>query len=150
MDSVNYENKSFAHNAHSIGASEYHLQWATKYRYETLEKESHWKDCETAIRDVAKRHGIEIIELGVMPDHVHTVVVLSPDMSPSRAVALLKGGSAYELFRSHPNFRKTYWCGHFWSRGYFYRSVSNVTDDVVRRYVREDNTQRQSRQRKLT
>ena len=147
MDSVNYENKNLVHNAHSVGASEYHLQWATKYRHESLAKESHWKDCEIAIHDVAKRHGIEIIELGVMPDHVHTVVVLSPDMSPSHAVALLKGGSAYQLFRSHPNFRKQFRKGHFWSRGYFYRSVSNVTDDVVRRYVREDNSQRQ---RKLT
>ncbi len=33
--------------------------------------------------------------------------------------------------------------GHFWGSGYFYMSVSNVTEDIVRRYVREDNTQRQ-------
>lgn len=145
MVSGNYEYKNMAHNAHSVGASEYHLQWVTKYRYETLAKESHWKDCEVAIRSVAERHGIQIIELGVMEDHVHVVVTIPPEMSVSDAIGLLKGGSSYELFRSHPNFRKTYRKGHFWGRGYFYRSVSNVTDDVVRRYVREDNTQRQRR-----
>jgi putative transposase len=145
MGSGNYENKNFAHNAHSVGASEYHLQWVTKYRYETLAKESHWKDCETAIRSVAEKHGIKIIELGVMEDHVHVVVTIPPEMSVSHAIGLLKGGSSYEMFRKHPNFRKRYWNGHFWGRGYFYRSVSNITDDVVRRYVREDNSQRQKR-----
>ncbi len=143
MNSGNYENKNLAHDAHSVGVNEMHLQWCTKYRHSTLRKESHYLDCETVIRSVAQRHGIRIIELGVMPDHVHAVVALPPDMSPSHAVGLLKGASSYELFRAHPNFRKTYWGGHFWSRGYFYRSVSQVTEDVVRRYVREDNIQHQ-------
>lgn len=139
MDSGNYENKNLAHNAHSVGVSEYHLQWCTKYRYDTLEKESHNTDCKDALRTVAERHGIRITEIGVMPDHVHVVAFLPPEMSPSRAIGLLKGGSSYELFRSHPNFRKTYRNGHFWSRGYFYRSVSDVDEEKVRRYVREDN-----------
>jgi putative transposase len=95
------------------------------------------------VRAVAERHGIKIREIGVMPDHVHVVAILPPEMSVSKAIGLLKGGSSYELFRKHPNFRKRYWNGHFWGRGYFYRSVSDITEDVVRRYVREDNTQRQ-------
>lgn len=143
MDSGNCKNKNLAHNAHSVGASEYHLQWCTKYRYETLAKESHWKDCETAISSAAERHGIKIIELGVMEDHVHVVITIPPDMSVSTAIGLLKGASSYDLFRKHPNFRKRYWKGHFWGRGYFYRSVSDITEDVVRRYVQEDNNQRQ-------
>ncbi len=145
MGSGNYENKSLAHNAHSVGVSEYHLQWCTKYRYDALEKESHNKDCEDAVRNVAERHGIQITDVGVMPDHIHIVALLPPNMSPSKAVGLLKGGSSYELFRSHPNFRKTYWNGHFWSRGYFYRSVSDVDEERVRRYVREDNLPLQRR-----
>ncbi len=145
MNSGNYKNKNLAHNAHSVGASEYHLQWVTKYRYETLAKESHWKDCEIAIKNAAKRYGIEIIELGVITDHVHAVVTIPPEMSVSHAIGLLKGASSYDLFRLHPDFRKTYWNGHFWGRGYFYRSVSNITDDVVKRYVREDNNQKQKR-----
>ena len=148
MNSVNSEqqNKNLSdcvRNSRSVGYSEYHLQWVTKYRYKTLGKESHFIDCESAIRSVAERHGIQIKELGVMPDHVHVVAVLPPEMSVSTAIGLLKGGSSYEMFRKHPNFRMRYWKGHFWGRGYFYRSVSNITEDVVRRYVREDNTQRQ-------
>ncbi len=104
MNSGNLVNNNLAHNARSVGASEYHLQWVTKYRYETLAKESHWKDCEDAIRSAAKRHGIEIIELGIMEDHVHVIVVIPPNLSVSHAIGLLKGGSSYDLFRKHPNF----------------------------------------------
>lgn len=139
MTSGTQENKNLVHDAHAVGINEMHLQWCTKYRYGTLAKESHNIDCETVIKSAAKRHGIEIIEIGIMENHIHLVVVLPPTMSPSKAIGLLKGASSYELFRLHPNFRKTYWGGHFWSRGYFYRSVSNVTDDIVRKYVREDN-----------
>jgi putative transposase len=145
MTSVNYENKNLAHAAHAVGVNEMHLQWCTKYRKEVLRKESHYHDCEKAVRAAAERHGIQLVELGVMEDHVHAVAVLPSTMSPSKAVGLLKGASSYDLFRLHPNFRKTYFGGHFWSRGYFYRSVSDVTDDTVRRYVREDNSQAQRR-----
>lgn len=80
-----------------------------------------------------------------MPDHVHVVVLLSQDMSLAKAVGLLKGGSSYVMFRAHPNFTRRYAKGHFWSRGYFYRSVSEVTEEVVRTYVREDNDPHQLR-----
>ena len=84
MDSGNYKNKNFVHDVHSIGVSEYHLQWVTKYRYETLLNESHYKDCETASKSAAERHGITIKKLGVMPDHVHMIVFLPPEMRCQR------------------------------------------------------------------
>ena len=71
MNSGDYKNKNFAHDVHSIGISEYPLQWVTKYRYETLLKESNYKDCETALKNAADRHGIIVKELSVMPNHVH-------------------------------------------------------------------------------
>ena len=143
MNSVNSE--KFAHAAHSVGVSKYHLQWVTKCRYKTLLKESHYKDCEESIKNVAARHSIELLELGVMPDHVHMIVFLPPEMSISKAINLLKGASSHDLFQLHPNFRLRYPQGHFWGRGYFYRSVSNVDDETVSRYVREDNDPRQRR-----
>jgi REP element-mobilizing transposase RayT len=43
-----------------------------------------------------------------MPDHVHLIAGMPQIMSVSEALRLLKGGSAYELFRAKPNFRKRY------------------------------------------
>ena len=92
-----------------FGASEYHLQWVTKYRYNVLTGEFSWKDCETSIRVAAEMHGIKIIELGAMKDHVHVVAELPPDMAVSHAIGLLKGASSYDMFRKHPEVKRRYW-----------------------------------------
>jgi putative transposase len=92
--------------------------------------------CEAILRKLAEKHGIEIIELFVMPDHVHLVVAIPPTMSISKATQLLKGGSAYELFREKPNFRKRYPKGHFWSPGNFYRTIGDVDLETTCDYVR--------------
>ena len=82
-----------------------------------------------------------------MEDHVHVVAKIPPYLSVAHVIGLLKDASLYHMFRAHPEVKKRYRGGHFWGRGYFCRSVSTVTLSVVRRYVREDNNQRQ---RKLT
>ena len=129
--------------SHAKVENVHHLEWCTKYRFKALKREEFFKACEASLRRAAARYGIEVLELGVMSDHVHVVAVLPPDVSVSRAVGLLKGSSAYALFRLEPKFRLRYRKGHFWSRGYFARSVSNATLDVVRAYVRYDNDPRQ-------
>ena len=77
----------------------------TKYRYGTLLRENHYKDCEIALKNMAERHGIVIKELGVMPDHVCMIVFLSPETSISKAINLLKGASSHDLLQLHLNFR---------------------------------------------
>lgn len=79
--------------------------------------------------------------------HVHMEVNIPNTLSIVQVIQILKSHSASKVFQEMPNYRFRYPKGHFWGRGYFYRPVSNITDDMARRYVREDNTQRQ---RKLT
>jgi len=94
------------------------------------------KLCEDILDEVAERHNIGIVELSVMPDHIHTVVQLPPTMSVSKALQLLKGASSYELFRRQPLFRYRYSRGSFWSPGKFYRSVGDTDTATVLEYVR--------------
>lgn len=72
---------------------------------------------------------------------MRAVVQLHPSMSQSKAVQLLKGFSAHEMFRRHPNMRKRYPRGHLWSRGNFKDSVGRNTEDRVREYVRKQEEQ---------
>lgn len=129
--------------SHVAGQNVFHLEWCPKYRYNCFRKEETLKDCAAAIEAAAERNGIKLLQLSVMPDHVHAVVSLKPSMSVSHALMCLKGSSSRSLFLSHPNFRKLYSKGHFWSRGSFSRSVGDADLPTVMRYVRENN-QRQS------
>ncbi|MCJ7697308.1 MAG: IS200/IS605 family transposase [Thermoplasmata archaeon] len=130
--------------SHSIGQNLYHLEWCPKYRYNMFIKEENKKLCEDILYEVATRHNIGIVELSVMPDHVHTVVQLPVTMSVAQALHLLKGASSHELFKRQPRFRLRYSRGNFWSPGKFYRSVGDADMNTVLDYVRNQRLQQTS------
>ena len=123
--------------SYGIGQNLYHLEWCPKYRYNMFRGKGNKKLCEDILHEVAARHNIGMIELSVMPDHIHTVVQLPPTMSVSQALHLLKGASSYELFRRQPLFRYRYANGSFWSPRKFYRSVGDTDTKTVLQLVRD-------------
>ena len=130
---------------HCPGQNVHHLEWCTKYRFKALKREEFYNACEASIRHAAERHEIQVLELGVMSDHVHALVQLPSMMSVARAVMLLKGCSAYDLFRFEPKFRLLYRRGHFWGRSYYHASAGDASVETVSRYVREENDPHQTR-----
>ena len=131
---------SFVSINHGIGLNQHHMEWAPKYRYKCMRKPEIAKEMEQILRQIASDKGILIHDIAVDADHIHLFVSLPFSMSVSKAIQFLKGGSAYQIFRSHPNFRKRYWGGHFWSCGHFSRSVSNVTSKAIDNYIRSHDT----------
>lgn len=122
--------------AHAVYQCVYHIEWCPKYRYKVMGKESHKEDMEAILQRIAKEYDMQIEEMAVMPDHVHMVVHVKPNISLSKATNLLKGRSSFEFFRMHPNMRLRYRKGHFWSKGKFYRSVGSVDLETTKEYVR--------------
>ncbi len=127
------------HLSHSVGQNTYHLIWKPKWSWDTFKFEPVRAVCAAAIRRAASRHGMRIIELEVMNDHVHCFVEVPPHISVSKALQLLKGFSAYKIFQHHPWLRKYFRTGHFWSPGKFFRSVGSVTADAIKHYIAESN-----------
>ena len=123
-------------SSHSVGQNIYHLEWCPKYRYHMMRQEQIQKLIEDVLRDVAQRHHITVIELSVMPDHIHMVAALPATMSVSSALHLLKGASSHEIFKQIPAFRRRYPRGAFWSPGKFFRTVGDADADTVINYVR--------------
>ena len=130
--------------SYSLGQNLYHLEWCPKYRYNMFRGKGNKKLCEDILHEVAERHNIGIVELSVMPDHIHVVVQLPSTMSVSKALQLLKGASSYELFRRQPLFRYRYSHGSFWSPGKFYRSVGDADTATVLEYVKNQRLQQAS------
>ena len=137
---------------HGVGQNTYHLVWKPKYAKDPFKFDLVRYDCEQFLHEIALKYHCDIIELKVMPDHVHLFVGIPPTMSVSKALQLFKGISSYKLFRQHPWLRKHFRSGHLWSPGKFFRSVGNVTAETIQHYI----TQSQGdwkfglRQRKVT
>ena len=134
MSSGNFVNE-FKKASHAVGINEFHFEFCPKYRYKCM-KSPHIRDETTRlILQAAHEHHILVKIIAVLDDHVHMDVCMPFDMSVSRAEMLLKGRSAYLIFRRFPNFRLRYPRGHFWAPGKFSRSMSGVTAEVVGHYI---------------
>ena len=133
--------------SHWVGQSFYHFVWRPKWSKDPFKFFSVRTVCAAALRRAASRHGMRVVELEVMPDHVHCFVQVSSTMSVGMALQLLKGYSSYMIFKHHPWLRRHFRTGHLWGPGKFFRSVGSVTEDAVRHYIAVSN--RGSREQKL-
>ena len=118
--------RDYNHYENSVGNNLMSIQITTKYRYQMMRKEKNRTICKVAIEEACKRHKIKISILRVLLEHVHLIVDCPRTMSVAKLMQIIKGLSAYLLFRLVPNFKKRYPNGHFWSDGYF--CVSCGTD----------------------
>ena len=116
-----------ARSSHSVGRNLWVFEWCTKYRYNMMRKFGNRNLVAACIRQAAHRHGIRIIELAVLPDHIHMVASLPKGMDDIKAAKLMKGASARKLFEVKEKFALRYPRRHFWSRGYF-AHTAGVTD----------------------
>jgi putative transposase len=135
METQNIRNEYIKAN-HSVGISMWHFEWCTKYRYKMFKKQEYLKLAEACIRRAASLHRITIIEISVMPDHVHLIIQISLDLSPAKALQILKGLSAKLFFKHHEKARFRYPKGHLWSHGKFAASLGFVQTEVALNYVR--------------
>ena len=125
---------SFVSGNRSAGLNQFHFEWCPKYRHDVLNGAIQRFAEESLIR-TAKLYRIIIHSLHVGTDHVHLFVSLPFDMSVSYAFQLLKGRSAYEIFKVFPTLRQIFRKGHLWSPGKFCRSISNVKAETIRNYI---------------
>ncbi len=131
--------EALVHKSHSVGQNTFHLVWRPKWNRDPFKFGPVRAVCEAAIRRAACRSGMRIVELEVMPNHIHCFAELPATLSVADALQRLKGYSAYMLFKHHPWLRRHFRTGHFWSPGKFFRSVGSVSADAVQHYIRESN-----------
>ena len=127
--------------AHAVGDASYHLVWCTKYRHKVLVGEVK-KECVRVLDDIGRRLGYLLHELTVEADHVHLVVTIPPRVSVSEAFRRLKGASSRILRKRFPEMvRKYFWGSGLWSPGKFFRSIGDVTREMVKAYLRDSHHQ---------
>jgi putative transposase len=128
--------EKYERRSHSVGISMWHFEWCTKYRLKMFRKESQINLVTACIRRAASLHDIRILELAVMPEHVHCVVGISLNISPAKALQILKGVSARLFFKNNPKARLRYPKGHLWSSGKFAASLGFIQIEKAVDYVR--------------
>lgn len=114
----------------------YHIVWCPKYRRGILKDkvESFLKSCLQTICETKKW---ELLEMEVMPDHIHIFISAPPFESPTDIVKVLKGVTARRLFMEFPDLKKKLWKGNIWSPSYYVGTAGHVSAETIKRYIEE-------------
>lgn len=119
-------------NRNVVYSCKYHVVWCPKYRRPVLVNgvDGRLKDI---IRETCAEIHAELIEMEVMPDHVHLFVEVDPQYGIHRAVRLIKGRSSRLLRDEYPWLKSR--LPTLWTNSYFVSTVGGAPLKTVRQYI---------------
>jgi putative transposase len=78
-------------------------------------------------------YGYRVLEMEVMPDHVHLLLDVNPQFGIVKIVGQIKGYTSHMLRQEFPWLKKR--LPSVWTRSKFIPTCGAVTLDVVKRYI---------------
>ena len=119
-------------NNNVVYSCKYHVVWCPKYRRKVLVNGVDAR-LKTFIEEVCNEYRIGIIEMEIMPDHVHLLMEVDPQFGIHRAVKRIKGRSSHDLREEFPQLKRR--LPTLWTNSYFVSTVGGAPFDVVKRYI---------------
>lgn len=123
---------SYKSNNNVSYSCKYHVVWCPKYRRPVLVSRVEAR-LKRIIREIARERQAEIIELEVMPDHVHLLVEIDPQYGIHRLVKQMKGRSSHMLRKEFPALKSR--IPTLWTNSYFVSTVGGAPLAVVKQYI---------------
>ena len=119
-------------NRNVVYSCKYHVVWCPKYRRRVLTGE-----IETRLKEliVETANGIsaEIIEMEIMPDHVHLLIEVDPQYGINKAVRHIKGVSSHALRTEFPSLKSR--LPTLWTNSYFVSTVGGAPLSAIKQYI---------------
>jgi putative transposase len=129
-DSMN----KFKSNNNIVYSCKYHVIWCPKYRRKVL---IHGVDVrlKEIIQAVCDEFGSELIELEVMPEHVHLLVDCDPQFGIAKLIRYIKGRSSRLLRQEFPWLKSR--LPTLWTNSYFVSTVGGAPLAVIKQYIED-------------
>jgi putative transposase len=129
-DSMN----KFKSNNNIVYSCKYHVIWCPKYRRKVL---IHGVDVrlKEIIEAVCDEFGSELIELEVMPEHVHLLVDCDPQFGIAKLIRYIKGRSSRLLRQEFPWLKSR--LPTLWTNSYFVSTVGGAPLAVIKQYIED-------------
>lgn len=119
-------------NRNVVYSCKYHVIFCPKYRKKILVGNVA-KRAKQIFREVAKEKRIDIIEMEIMPDHVHLLLEVDPQFGIHKAVKNLKGRTSFFLRKEFEEIKSKLPC--LWTNSYFVSTVGGAPLSVIKQYV---------------
>lgn len=134
MYSTSMEYKS---NNNIVYSCKYHVVWCPKYRRKVLVG-----DIEARLKELIQKTCIEIkvdiIEMEIMPEHVHLLIEVDPQYGVHKVIKLIKGRSSFYLRKEFKSL--TTKLPTLWTNSYFISTVGGAPLNVIKQYIENQKT----------
>ncbi len=120
-----------------VYSCKYHVVWCPKYRRKVLigEIESRLKEL---ILEAALEIQADIIEMEIMPDHVHLLMEVDPQFGIHKAIKNIKGKTSYHLRKEFKSL--TTKLPTLWTNSYFVSTVGGAPLEIIKQYIESQKT----------
>ena len=124
-------------NRNIVYCCKYHVVWCPKYRRKILVAEVE-RSLKEIIISQATKQNTEIIEMEIMPDHVHLLVEVDPQYGIHRFIKQVKGASSHMLRKEFRHLRTK--LPTLWTNSYFVSTVGGAPLAVIKQYIESQKT----------
>ena len=126
--------QSFKSNVNGVYSCKYHVVFCPKYRRKVLTGEIAER-LKGIIQEVAAELDSEILELEVMPEHVHILCEVPPQEGIAKFVRFCKGRSSRLLREEFPALKSR--IPTLWTHSTFLSTVGGAPLSMVKQYIQQ-------------
>ena len=119
-------------NNNVVYSCKYHVVFCPKYRRRVLVDGVDERFREIA-QQVADEMRFDIIEMEVMPDHVHMLLEVDPQLGIHKAVKRIKGRTSHDLREEFPWLKRR--IPSLWTNSHFVSTVGGAPLSIVKQYI---------------
>ncbi|TKI59298.1 IS200/IS605 family transposase [Brevibacillus antibioticus] len=124
--------RSVESNYNVVFDCKYHVVFCPKYRKKVLKEPVDIRLKELFL-EKEKELRTEIVEMEIMPDHVHLLIKCDPQFGIHRVVKSLKGYISRVLWMEFRHLKSR--LPSLWTNSYFVATVGTVQLDVIQKYI---------------
>lgn len=110
----------------------YHVVFCPKYRRSVLVNGVDVR-LKELIKNVCEQYNVELIEMEIMPNHVHLLIDVDPQFGVHKAVKRIKGTSSHILREEFPWLKSK--IPTLWTHSYFVSTVGGASLDTIKQYI---------------
>jgi putative transposase len=121
-------------NNNVVYSCKYHVVWCPKYRRPVLNDGVAGR-LDELIREVADACNAEILELEIMPDHVHLLIEVDPQYGIHRLIRRIKGRTSRILRQEFPRLKSR--LPTLWTNSYFVSTVGGAPLALIKQYIEQ-------------
>lgn len=121
-------------NNNVVYSCKYHVVWCPKYRRKVLVDGVDAR-LKTLVEEICAESHFDIIEMEIMPDHVHLLIEVDPQYGIHRAIKLIKGRTSKVLRQEFPWLKSR--LPSLWTNSYFVSTVGGAPLSVIKQYIEE-------------